>query len=776
MENRTGLMGFGAKDKLTRLLRAHKKGVGMLCSLASGYVMASSHVFGGIAPFGVAFCATLDSPYAMCAALGAVLGYTFTAGPLTNMKYLAAVVLVVALKWLFGSKVDSRFATAAAALTATVSLGVAGVAVLVTAESATLYDALLCVAEVLLGTGAAYFFSRTLRSMESGWQNIGRSDISCLIVSFAVVIMGFSSITIGGLSVGRMLSVLIILLCARSGWESGGAVAGLTAGIAMGFAGGDYAYAIAAYGFGGLLAGVFSSLGRIATAGSFIIINTVAALFTQTSGDVYTSLFEIFVASVVFIAVPQSAVAKLRLGRMNGSGESDASMQAALKGRLGEISGALVEISSTTREVGKRLGRMEGDGLSGVQSRVADRVCAHCGMKTTCWQFKYAETTKALNDAMGVLKREGSINRERMPKYFTSTCCRLEDFVAELNTQFQGHVAKEGVQRKVGKVRRVVTDQFEGMAMMLDEITGELCNVTVLEEAKNRKVQEYFRKGGLDVQQVRCYKGEYERVTVEVSFPEYQVPKLHQEKSALDLSALLDAEFDRPYVHTHQQTATACFTEKADFVVEMGAYQITPEGNRLCGDAYETILNRAGKAHFIISDGMGSGGNAAVDSHMASVLLARLISVGFSHEAALKMVNSALLIKSGEESLATIDVCTVDLYTGHTDFYKAGAAPTFVIRGGRAGYVESTSLPAGILQGVAFDKSGLSLRESDVVVMVSDGVIATGTDWVKSELETNRGDDMQRMAEKLAMTAKIRRTDGREDDITVLAMALRRGA
>ncbi|MDQ9826338.1 SpoIIE family protein phosphatase, partial [Acinetobacter sp. 163] len=80
--------------------------------------------------------------------------------------------------------------------------------------------------------------------------------------------------------------------------------------------------------------------------------------------------------------------------------------------------------------------------------------------------------------------------------------------------------------------------------------------------------------------------------------------------------------------------------------------------------------------------------------------------------------NSALLVKSGEESLSTIDITAIDLYTGQAHFYKAGAAPTFVRRGNRAGMVESTSLPVGILTAVEFEKSSIKLSDGDLVVMV----------------------------------------------------------
>lgn len=63
-------------------------------------------------------------------------------------------------------------------------------------------------------------------------------------------------------------------------------------------------------------------------------------------------------------------------------------------------------------------------------------------------------------------------------------------------------------------------------------------------------------------------------------------------------------------------------------------------------------------------------------------LLKKLVTAGFSFDSSLELVNAALLAKSEEESLSTIDVATIDLYSGETQFLKAGAAPTFVYRDG----------------------------------------------------------------------------------------------
>lgn len=141
-------------------------------------------------------------------------------------------------------------------------------------------------------------------------------------------------------------------------------------------------------------------------------------------------------------------------------------------------------------------------------------------------------------------------------------------------------------------------------------------------------------------------------------------------------------------------------------------------------------------------------------------------------DAALKIVNSALLLKSGEETLATADVAAVDLFTGRAEFYKAGAAPTFLVKNGRAGYVQSDSLPAGILEGAAFEKSSLTLRR--------------GTDWcwcrTESQPPERTGSSPSWKPGRNSRPSSWRRTlpglpgsvssPDREDDITVLVADL----
>jgi stage II sporulation protein E len=254
-------------DKLRQFLVANRVLFELAGSAVGGYVMANSFIFGGVSPFGVAFSASLPGKHSQCAALGALLGYVVSSSMLGNMKYVVALVLVVAAKWFLENRLDKPSTSAWNVLTACVAMTVASAVAIFTADY-TVYELLLAVAEISLASGSAYFLSRTMTVLDRGLAGATRADTSCAVVSVAVVLMGFSGFRLGGLSLGRILAVLLILLCARYGGETVGAIAGITAGIAIGFTGRDYGYVVSAYALGGLLAGLFGFGGRLAAAGA----------------------------------------------------------------------------------------------------------------------------------------------------------------------------------------------------------------------------------------------------------------------------------------------------------------------------------------------------------------------------------------------------------------------------------------------------------------------------------------------------------------------------
>ena len=169
---------------------------------------------------------------------------------------------------------------------------------------------------------------------------------------------------------------------------------------------------------------------------------------------------------------------------------------------------------------------------------------------------------------------------------------------------------------------------------------------------------------------------------------------------------------------------------------------------------------------------MGTGMRAAVDSSLASSMTAKLLRSGFSHSAAFRLVNSALLLKSTEESLATLDVLSIDLYSGNATLCKAGAVATLVRKNESVTAVNRASMPLGILDEADFVSTQFKLRKGDTVVMASDGAFEYSLDTAKRLLSSEKDASVESLAEKIAEVSKHERSKKTKDDVTVIALKL----
>ncbi|MBQ1546266.1 MAG: SpoIIE family protein phosphatase, partial [Clostridia bacterium] len=208
------------------------------------------------------------------------------------------------------------------------------------------------------------------------------------------------------------------------------------------------------------------------------------------------------------------------------------------------------------------------------------------------------------------------------------------------------------------------------------------------------------------------------------------------------------------------------------FDIQTAAAQHNCRGGKFCGNSFNYFRDGQGRFIVIISDGMGTGGRAAVDGGMAVSVMTKLIRSGLGFDASLSAANSALMVKSNDESLATADIFSINLFSGESEIMKAGAPVTFVRKGGKVIRIEPTSLPAGILPDVRLTHDEMTLGDGDIVIMVSDGAIAISDEWIGAMLRDFEGDDIHELVNDIIDEATIGSSLGRDDDITVLGLSV----
>jgi stage II sporulation protein E len=167
---------------------------------------------------------------------------------------------------------------------------------------------------------------------------------------------------------------------------------------------------------------------------------------------------------------------------------------------------------------------------------------------------------------------------------------------------------------------------------------------------------------------------------------------------------------------------------------------------------------------------MGTGAKAAVDGTVAAWLFAKLIAAGLGFESSLRLVNSAMIVKSTEESLATIDAVRINLNSGKTDFFKAGAGISLVCKGKKVYKIGKPSMPLGILREIESDCHSLALKRGDKLLMMSDGVSVSAHREIAENLSRFNKNDPSELAEEVVKIAEKYSKSKHPDDITAVAV------
>ena len=223
-----------------------------------------------------------------------------------------------------------------------------------------------------------------------------------------------------------------------------------------------------------------------------------------------------------------------------------------------------------------------------------------------------------------------------------------------------------------------------------------------------------------------------------------------------------------------EDISTYTFMSSDLYNLKVGIARAKKHDSPVSGDtSLQTKLND-GKYLLAISDGMGSGPEARKSSKIAIKMLERMLMSGFKKDVSVKMINSTLSANNEEDMYATLDILILDLYQGNIEFIKNGACPTYIKRNKEVELINSISLPTGIINDIDLVVYDKDIRDGDIIVMCSDGIIESNSEylhkelWLKYFLEELETDDVQQIAD-LIISEAIDNDYGKEkDDMTVI--------
>lgn len=738
----------------------------------SGVLVSKGAMLGNLSPFGASFAAAVPKKYLLSALAGTGLGYILLT-PSDSFRYIAVVVAIGGIRWLTSDIKRVKNSALFAPLVAFLPILATGI-VLTFVSTSTLSSLTDCIIEAVLAGTAAYFFSSTVRlsTERRSISAFSQQETASLVLTGCVLMLSFGSVAIEGISVGRILAVLVTLLCARYGGVAGGSVCGIATGAIFSIASRNQGFICGGYAFGGLMAGLFSTVGKFACVIAFMISDAVMCLAFSDRVALAEVLIESFTASVIFMILPKEVgnfIAPVFSHEKNASlGET---LRKNVVMRLDFASKAINNVKNDVNGVSDRLKRLYSPTLDMVCDNVRKNVCSGCGLKVYCHDKQEGVTYDDFRRLEERLEQQGRVSENDIEEVFVKKCCKKREIADSMNSNYREYISCLEAQRRVDDVRSVVAGQFSGIGDILSDLSDEFKSAMKCDTEAAERVISALSAVGIIPMECICLITSGGRMNVELSISP-KSKRFSKGQLMREISKCCGRRFDLPLITKEGGSIMAKFCEMPVYDVQIGTEQHIANRGKLCGDCLNYFNDGTGNTYAIVCDGMGTGGRAAVDGNMATSIMTRLLKSGLTPESSLQIVNSALMVKSEDESLSTVDVAKIDLYSGRVTLNKAGAPLTFIKKNGRVIAKEMPSLPAGILNNIKFSTDTVNLTTGDMVVMVSDGVLSGNEKWLENLIRTWNKGSTQELAQAVVAEAIKHRNDGHDDDITVLAVKL----
>lgn len=750
--------------------------------LPAAFLLARAQIAGGLMPFGFAFYAAagrlVQGRLVLAAAI--ILGMLTNSSPEQIYVTGAGMLIFTVLSLRFrgpGNRMNFKLACLSFVCILTPQAILAGL------QGFLLYDllkALFCSFIVFL----LFFIFRNSLSLLSGSAGkdvMTSEETISLAVTVALALSGVGSLGLFGFSIKNILCIVMILFLSYRCGPGVGAAAGVAIGLIVSMSGTATPVSIATYAFCGLLAGIFGNLGKIGSGFGFVMGNTILAIYLGGGALVY--LKEILLAVVLFLVTPQKFIDMLagpfrKLGDLMGEkrGYSKRIRDITVE-RLNRFSKAFKDLAKTFSEISQTRVVTEKQDISVLFDRVADRICRDCSLCLHCWDRNFYNTYQVMFKIVEALEAKGRISESDIPSYFLERCERINDFVDAVNNMYELFKVDMVWKSRIGESRSLISQQFDGLSNVISGLAAEINTEVSFIGSIEDRIYAGLSSAGVRTKEVVAWENRWGK---------YEVNILHDgcggaRNCISTIERVVSAAVGRKMARSHEECVktrdggcSLSFVEEENLKMTTGIARLPRYDSDISGDSFTFMNVGNGKFMIALSDGMGSGYKASVQSRAAVGMLESFLESGFDKDMAVNLINSILVMKSSDESYSTMDLSIVDLFSGETEFVKIGAAPAYIKRPDRVEIIKSASIPAGILSNVDAELAHKKIGMGDMLIMMTDGVIDSFAGEENGErrllkfIQEIESINPQEIADRILAEASANSGGKPGDDMTVL--------
>ncbi|MBQ3409491.1 MAG: SpoIIE family protein phosphatase [Clostridia bacterium] len=625
-------------------------------------------------------------------------------------------------------------------------------------------------------------------------------------VLLAIAISALNPISILGYSLKNILCILIVLIL---GWKSGillGTVGGVTIGVVLGIIGNEPPIVVAAFAIAGMLSGILSKIGRLGVIIGFIVGNIVITYFSNGNLEPIIVFQEILIASLGLLLIPKnleyvmddlfdnsSILPETTKKTLNTSKET-VNKLSSMSETIAEIAKSYTQVAATVVEIDEKKNEVQDENKEIFEEELKNNLE---GLEENILYQDIITSNEIAGDIYDCLKNKNKLSKDILIAIFAkhnnyiigvedgninrSIEDDINNMIEAINKAYDVEKMNFILKKKIDEKNQNMRNQLENVSEAISDLAEDIENENSNKYSEKKQlINKILKQKGIDVSEVKIKENDSKRKIINIYTKNEECKQEACEYKKIE--KVLTKVFAEPIVMQKKKCSVKndteeCayrFTSKDKYDLKIGIARAKKHDSLVSGDSSIQSKLNDGKYLLAISDGKGSGPEARKCSKVAIKMLEKMLSSGFKKDVSVKMINSTLTANMEEDMYATLDIAIFDLYQGNIEFIKNGACPTYIKRNKEVELVNSVALPTGIMSEVEFVTFEKDIKEGDIIVMCSDGIVESNGDfmhkelWLKYFMEEIQTDDVQQIAD-LIISEAIDNNYGKEkDDMTVI--------
>lgn len=718
----------------------------------AGLLLAGTSVGSMTSPLPIALAANLSSIGATAVLVGSLLSYLCFHTILDNLPLLFALVIIVCFRVL------KRPPKSAVSIMWSTGLCVffSGIVVSLMVHASGTQVIGYTMTAGLTGCASYFMYAVFTGIRKNGKIPLHSTDGCAAAVVLILTTATLSCYRIPAMNAGCLIGVAVTLIVARKFRISGGVICGaLTAcGVILGSSADGLPMLILP--ISGLLAGYIASQNRYVITVTFFLFSLMALITFGTEYFTFSTVVDLFLGSIAFLFLDAACLDKWIITDIANRMPSEQSLSTQLR----HMADAIHNVREDTDAITHLLPQKEYP--RDITKEVCEIVCGSCCNKLRCWESEYERTLSGFYK----MQSHHAASLPPVPKEL-SYCTRIER-LQSLFAQLASEQRKaQFLAAHTAESRTVLFEQLTAAEELL-QAAGTQIHIRYsaeLSESVRRRMMHY----GYPCDTAAVYYTVADRMMIELTCIGKKLNGCMPTIRHI-LSETLNMTLEELEPFYSGETVRYRLCQRPKYRLEHYSSALHAGQETISGDTSILFTDCSGNPYLVLSDGMGTGKNAAVKSRMTTEIFRKFVNGGITGMAAVRMMNGLLLTKSPQETFATLDVAQFDLDAGELTIMKSGAAATLILHADKVSRISAQIFPLGLEPEGEASVRRVALCPNDIILMLSDGVSEDTYPFIRQLLEQNGS--LEQIVTEICDKSAIFAGGTRRDDVTVCAAKL----